>query len=402
MARYLLLRLLLMPLTFALALVVLFIVLNLAPGRSGEGEGSSEAQRASDRVFREQFGLDRPVLFSRRAWTSAADVAELLDGMRSSDPRVRDRAAQAFDDLGVYAKRPLAELASDRADAREYLSRIEPGKEAPEPTFASMLLDTRLARFAENVLTLDFGRSFIDRTPVLPAIVSRLRVSVILSLASILLAYALAIPIGVWSAAHPGKPLDVISTVILFALNAAPTFFVGTVLLELFAGGRPWRWFPAGGFDTVGAPMRTFLDQSADVAWHLALPIATYAAATLAALSRYARAGVIEVINADHVRTARAKGLPELVVLARHVARNGMIPLLTLLGGLLPALVSGSVVIEVVFGIPGIGSYLFDAINLRDYNAVMGVLVIITGATIAGVFLSDVAVALADPRVRLG
>jgi len=402
MGRYIALRLLLMPLTFALALLVLFVVLNIAPGRTSEGEGSSEAQRESDRVFREQFSLDRPLLFSTRAWTDAADVRALLDGMRASDPKRRDRAAQAFDDLGAYALLPLTELVPE-PDAVFWLANLSKRSAIPPPpTWSSFFLDTRLAKFAENVLTLDFGRSFVDRTPVLPAILARLRISVVLGLMSILLAYALAIPIGVLGAAQPGKPFDLVTTTVLFALNAAPTFFVGTLLLELFAGGRPWRLFPASGFVTLGVGPQTTIDVLRDVTWHLVLPVATYGAATLAALSRYARAGVIDVIRADHVRTARAKGLPEVVVLVKHVARNGMIPLLTLLGGLLPALVSGSVVIEVVFGIPGVGSYLYDAINLRDFNAVMGVLVIVTAATIIGVFLSDIAVALADPRVRLG
>ena len=136
-----------------------------------------------------------------------------------------------------------------------------------------------------------------------------------------------------------------------------------------------------------------------DIVWHLILPIATYTAVSLAALSRYARAGVIEVIRADYIRTARAKGLSEPVVIIKHAVRNGMIPILTLLGGLLPSLVAGSVIIEVVFNIPGMGQYIYDAINLRDYNAVMAVLLTSSMLALIGILISDLSYALVDPRI---
>lgn len=430
MTRYLLTRLALMPLTLVLAQLVLFVILNLAPGRMGDADdpASTAERRASERVFREQFGLDRPMLINTRAWVSREEVVGLLDragtGAGAAAARARDAAEAELElgDLGRHAVPHLVEIvASDPPSSPRYALAaahlaLAVGRTPPEgwPAWwaanraayearplAQLVLDTRFARFWQNVLALDFGRSFIDRTPVLPAIVQRLQVSVVLGLVSILLAYALAIPIGVYSAARAGTPLDLGLTGVMFVLYAAPPFFVATVLLEVFAGGQPFRWFPPAGFASLDHVPRTTLDHLRDVGWHLVLPVLTYTAAVLAALSRYARAGVSEVIRADHVRTARAKGLPELVVLVRHVARNGMIPVLTLLGGLLPALVSGSVVIEVVFGVPGVGLYLYDAINLRDYNAVMGVLVIVSAATIVGTFASDVAVALADPRIRL-
>ncbi len=129
------------------------------------------------------------------------------------------------------------------------------------------------------------------------------------------------------------------------------------------------------------------------------LPVVTYTAGTLAALSRYARTGVIDVIRADYVRTARAKGLAEPVVIVKHAARNGMIPILTLLASLLPVLVGGSVVIEVIFNIPGMGLYLFEGINFRDYNRVMAVLLASSALSLLGLLLSDVAYALVDPRI---
>lgn len=420
MGQYVLTRLLLMPLTLVLSLLLLFVLLNLAPGQAGDTEdpGAARERRESERAFREQFGLDQPIVLNTRPWTDEPALRALLARVDHAEPRVRGEAQRELEELTPYAVPQLYAVAQSgeaapSSEARHAAAALaqrfgEPGWRSIDPaahvrrSVGTLLLDTRFARFWRNVLALDFGRSFVDRSPVLPGILARLQVSVVLGLVSILLAYALAIPLGVYSAARAGRPLDRALTTLSFVLYAAPSFFVGTVLLEALAAGHPWRLFPAAGFASLDHTPRTLLEHAADVGWHLVLPVATYTAAVLAALSRYARAGVAEVLRADHVRTAYAKGLPELVVLVRHVARNGMIPVLTLLAGLLPALVSGSVVIEVVFGVPGVGLYLYDAINQRDYNVVMGVLVIVSAATIVGTLLSDVAVALADPRVRLG
>jgi peptide/nickel transport system permease protein len=145
----------------------------------------------------------------------------------------------------------------------------------------------------------------------------------------------------------------------------------------------------------------TTMQHVKDVAWHLVLPVVTYTSGALAALSRYARTGVIDVIRADYIRTARAKGLSEPVVIIKHAVRNGMIPILTLLGGLLPTLVAGSTVIEVIFNSPGMGQYLFHSINLRDYNAVMAVLLASSVLSLVGILLSDLSYALVDPRISL-
>jgi peptide/nickel transport system permease protein len=216
---------------------------------------------------------------------------------------------------------------------------------------------------------------------------------------SVLLAYTIAVPLGILSAIRQGTPIDVATTVILFLLFSLPTFFAGTVYLRLFTEGDPFSWFPTGGWQSYDAVPRTTLDHIRDVAWHLVLPVATYTAGTLAALSRYARTGIIDVIRADYVRTARAKGLAEPVVIVKHAARNGMIPILTLLASLLPVLVGGSVVIEVIFNIPGMGLYLFEGINFRDYNRVMAVLLASSALSLLGILLSDVAYALVDPRI---
>lgn len=467
MLQYALKRLLLIPPTFFLVSLVIFAVLNLAPGRPGSStqgfEGTREGdQRESYRLFKEQFNLDKPILFNTRFLLTLNDTRALLDA--AHDPRAvaatRIDAQEKLEDYGralvrhlvvlldepeyarraseVLAKAALGRVtrandAQSRARNREIARRnqelqgwrYDEGASEDEiravhdrfreyyaehradfewtagEAVRDFFLDTRFARYWGNLLRLDFGLSLVDRRPVREAIAGKLRYSLSLTLVSVVLAYLIAVPLGVFSAARQGTVADGTVTVLLFVLYSLPTFFTGTVLLRLLASGDPVAWFPPGGFQSMDTDRMTTAEHLGDVIWHLILPVATYTSVTLAALSRYARTGVIDVIHADYVRTARAKGLHEFVVVVKHAARNGMIPILTLLGSLLPVLVSGSVVIEVVFNIPGMGLYLFDAINLRDYNAVMGVLVIASALTLVGILISDLSYALADPRISL-
>ena len=157
--------------------------------------------------------------------------------------------------------------------------------------------------------------------------------------------------------------------------------------------------FPNKGFSSMETESMTTLDMIQDIFYHVILPIVCMSYGGLAALSRYARTGMLDIIRADFIRTARAKGLPEGVVIIKHAARNGMIPIITLMATLLPALIGGSVIIEVIFGIPGMGEYIFSSIMARDYNPVMAVLLISSTLTLIGMLLSDLAYALVDPRI---
>jgi peptide/nickel transport system permease protein len=144
----------------------------------------------------------------------------------------------------------------------------------------------------------------------------------------------------------------------------------------------------------------TSLQQIGDLAWHLVLPIFCMTYGSLAALSRYMRTGLLDVIRSDYVRTARAKGLPEWQVIGKHAVRNGLIPVLTLLAGLLPAVLGGSVIIEVIFDIPGMGLWMIDSIYQRDYNVIMVIQLFATILTLVGILLTDLSYALVDPRIR--
>jgi peptide/nickel transport system permease protein len=143
----------------------------------------------------------------------------------------------------------------------------------------------------------------------------------------------------------------------------------------------------------------TTLNQIKDVLWHLVLPLISLTYASFASLSRYARSGMLEVIRSDYIRTARAKGLSEFVVIVKHAMRNGMIPIITLLGTILPVIIGGSVIIEYIFGIPGMGLLTITAIHNRDYNVIMGIELIAAMLVLIGILISDIMYAIIDPRI---
>ncbi|MBA2319940.1 MAG: ABC transporter permease [Deltaproteobacteria bacterium] len=462
--------------TFFLISLVVFVLINLAPGNPGGAGGldnvgtGAAAQSASVILFKRQFNLDKPILVNTRPWLDLAEVRALVTtangiGESASGAR-RIAASNALEDSGEYLVRHLvtllaedpdpavrqlaaeyltsaaslplvSETAGDAAAARDENRRRDavnssfsrwacPGERVATPcldeaaakwagwwpenralyeytaaeSIRAFLFDTRFATYWVNLARLDFGISATDRQPVLGKVLGKLKYSVTLSLTAVLLAYLIAVPVGVFSAVKSGSKADTVLTVALFLMYSLPTFFTGTVLLMIFSQGTPFEWFPVGRFQSLPPPPTT-LGAFADIAWHLALPVATSTSVALAALSRYARSGVIDVIRADYIRTARAKGLEEPVVILKHAVRNGMIPILTLLGGILPVLVSGSVVIEVVFSIPGMGSFLVDSITNRDYNAVMAVLLASAVLTLVGILVSDLSYALVDPRINL-
>jgi peptide/nickel transport system permease protein len=263
-----------------------------------------------------------------------------------------------------------------------------------------MLFDTRFARYIHNLLHLDLGISYRDKKPVLPNVLNKLKYSVVLSLVSIFFAYLLSIPIGMYSAVKTGSPLERAVTITLFMLYSLPPFFVGTVLLYCFSeGGGIFKILPTGGFHSLNIDEMTTLQQIADTVWHLVLPVVCLTYVSLASLSRYARTGLLDVIHSDYIKTARAKGLPESVVVVKHALRNGLIPVITLMGTILPTIVGGSVIIEVIFDLPGIGQEAYNAVLYRDYNVVMAIQLISALMTLIGLLISDLLYAVVDPRI---
>lgn len=250
-----------------------------------------------------------------------------------------------------------------------------------------------------GLMLLDLGDEMQAKTDVKGELLKRLKVTVPLSMVAVLLSYLIALPLGIFSVRRQGTMLDGGTTVGLFILYSIPTFWAGLMLILVF-GKTGLDWLPILGLhdkdaDTFG-PWR----YRWDVFLHSILPVATLTYGSLAYLSRQMRAGMLEVVRQDYVRTARAKGLSENVVIYKHALRNSMIPVLTLLASILPVLIGGSVIVESIFNIPGMGKYAFEGLLRRDFNIIMATTVFVGVMTQVGILLSDITYAIVDPRIR--
>ena len=253
-----------------------------------------------------------------------------------------------------------------------------------------------LGRFASG----DLGRSYKDRQAVWDKIRERLPVTVAIELISLFIAYLVAVPLGIFSAVRPGTRFDQISTVVIFMLYAVPSFWLGVMLIVFFCSGDYLHWFPAGGLRSLHYSEEWSLAQRiGDLLHHLALPLFVTSLGSYTELSRYLRSSLLENARQDFIRTARAKGVPERAVILRHMLRNSLIPMVTILGGILPSLIGGSVIIENLFSIPGLGQLGYQSVLARDYPVVLALFAAASGLTLIGFLVSDVLLALVDPRV---
>ncbi|HDM79090.1 MAG TPA: ABC transporter permease [Deltaproteobacteria bacterium] len=253
----------------------------------------------------------------------------------------------------------------------------------------------------KRVVTFDFGNSYKDHRPVMDKILERLPITIQLNVISIFLVYLISIPCGIYSATHEGSLLDKILTLFFFILYSMPNFWVAVVLIMLFGGGDFWDIFPVYGISSIGAHSLPFIPWLLDRLWHLVLPVICLTYGGLAYLSRLTRAEMLEVIREDYIRTARAKGLSEKVVIYKHAFRNSVLPIITLLAFLLPGMFGGSVIIESIFSIPGMGQLGFEAVLARDYPVIMAITTISALLTLIGLLISDILYAVLDPRIKL-
>ena len=251
-----------------------------------------------------------------------------------------------------------------------------------------------------GIVTLDFGTSFIDHRPVTERIAEKLPNTFVLNLVAFLVAALIGVPIGLWSAARSGRPVERASAVAFFLLYSLPSFWVALLLMQLFS--VRFHILPLFGMTSDDYLNLSTTSKLADRARHLILPVVTLAYAQLAIFARFSKSALTEVIRQDFITTARAKGATTNAVLWHHALRNALIPLITLLGLTLPYLVSGSVIVEQIFQWDGIGRLYFDAIMTRDYPTVLGLSVATAVATLIASLLADVLYAAADPRIRLG
>ena len=250
-----------------------------------------------------------------------------------------------------------------------------------------------------NMLQGDFGNSFKDNRPVIDKIIERLPITITISAISFLLIYLIAIPIGIYSASKQYSFIDRTTTVILFVLYSLPSFWVATLAIVYLCNVQYLKIFPTSGIKSEDFDSLTALGKLHDLFMHLFLPITVSSLAGFAFLSRQMRSSMLEVIRQDYIRTAKAKGLSERKVILKHALRNSLIPIITLAGALLPAMVGGSIIIETIFSIPGIGQLAFQAILDRDYPMIMTELVLVSILTVTGILLVDILYSFVDPRI---
>ncbi len=248
------------------------------------------------------------------------------------------------------------------------------------------------------LFTFDLGTSFVYGIPVADVIFEHMGISFAISLIATVFEFLIAIPLGITAATHQYSIRDYIVTIFVMIGISLPSFFFGQWLKDIFA--FKLGWFPASGLVNATASY-TGAELLLDYVRHMFIPILTIVILSIGARMRMTRTNMLEVMNSDYIRTARAKGLKESVVINKHAFRNTLIPLVTSLAGLLPSLFSGAIITEQVFDLPGIGNIALDAMNRGDIPFIMGYNMFLALLSVIGVLLADLMYGLVDPRVKL-
>ncbi|GMO44983.1 MAG: ABC transporter permease [Treponemataceae bacterium] len=259
-------------------------------------------------------------------------------------------------------------------------------------------LPVKYVKWLGRIARGDAGYSIFYREPVMRVIGSRMGNTALLSVAAIFISTTLGIGLGIFSARKRGAFADVGISVTVFIVLSIPTFFFALILIKIF--GANLRWLPVSGMHTVYKNYRG-LDMAIDVARHMILPAAILGMYNAAAMLRYTRGSVISVLRSLYISAARARGIPERVVVYRHTLKNAMIPIITVLSLQIPSLLSGALITETVFLWPGIGRLSFEAVSNRDYPLVMGILLVMAVITLVSNFAADMCYALIDRRVTI-
>lgn len=253
-------------------------------------------------------------------------------------------------------------------------------------------------RWMNRLIKFDFGRSFSDGRPVKEKILEAIPVTLLINLLSLLLILGVGIPSGILAAVKKGSLFDKTSTFFSFLTFAMPAFWLALILMSFFSiqlGILPVAGLKSLDFDYLSLPEKTI-----DLMKHLCLPIFVSSLAGIAAISRYMRQNMLDVLNKKYILAARARALPEKVILYKHGLKNAILPIITILGLSIPGLIGGSIIFESIFAISGTGRLFYTAVMSRDYPVIMAMLVISAILTLAGNLAADISYALFDPRIR--
>ena len=402
MVSYLLRRILLFIPTLLGATLVIFMLMFLSPISVEAvllppGGNLLPGQRAAREAYlQERYGLGDPAVVQYLRWLNNISPVGFRT-WRADDPKV---AAAREQQRSLRASREKELLA---AGANSGHVQAELRKLVVRPRAGDMRLDK------PAVKAPDMGNSFIQARPVWPIIAASLPATLLLQAVSLPISVAVALVTGIWAARHRGKAQDVVTGTVLLALYALPAIWVGTLMVGYLANVHYVKLFPAEGLHDMRADEMAFFPRWGgggfergyllDTAWHLVLPVICVSYGTFAYYSKLTRTSLLETLGADFVRTARAKGLKEQLVVYRHAFRNSLLPLITVAAQMLPLLVTGSVVVEYIFGINGMGRLLIFSLKANDRELFLSASVIVLLLQLGGNLLADVLYAVADPRV---
>jgi microcin C transport system permease protein len=386
MISYIIRRLLLLPPTLIGITAVIFFIIASSPGGIGASLLSAEGgMRPAERARRVEYmnyryGLDKPLIVQYLRWLN--DVSPLgFFKYVPADPEVVQSAKEA-------AAKPI-----DAKTGSHPLPAVRPG-------------DLRMTGI--HFKSPDLGESFTRHQKVWPIIADAMPISITLQIISIPITYIISVIAGIYAAKHRGKFIDVGVGTGLILLYSIPVIWMGVLFIGFLCNNDYVHWFPANGLHDLMSDQMTFLPTFSggfhrgwllDSAWHLAGPVLCISYGEFAILSKLTRGALLDTFGQDYVRTARAKGLPERIVLYRHAFRNSLIPLITVAASILPALVSGAVITETIFGLNGMGKLVIDSLEARDREVFLSTSLIVSFLTLTGYLLADIAYAIADPRV---
>ena len=251
----------------------------------------------------------------------------------------------------------------------------------------------------KNIATLNLGQSFTYEEPVVDVVVSKFPVSLQFGIASLFLSYLISIPLGIAKAVKNGSTFDVATSFILFVMYSIPAFMFAILLIVFFAGGSFFEILPVGGLHSEFYEDLSSWDKIIDRFNHFILPLTCYTLGSFTSLTVLMKNSLLDEIKKDYIRTARAKGVDEKVIYMKHALRNALIPIVTGLGSFLMVFFAGSLLLETIFQLDGIGLLSYKSILSRDYNVIMGLVFIQSVLFLIGNILSDIAYVLVDPRI---
>ena len=250
-----------------------------------------------------------------------------------------------------------------------------------------------------GLLQGNFGYSQFYKKDVTEVIVDPMKNTIFINIFSTILALGVTIPLGIFCAVHKGKKVDNTVQVVTMLGYSLPIYIIALIFMFFFC--VLWRIFPISGTKTAGAIYATKWDEFIDMLYHVTLPVIVMTFASLGGMTRYVRSAMIDALSMDYIRTARAKGVAERMVILKHGLRNAILPVVTYLGTLIANLLTGSFIVERLFAIPGLGKYFVDSITARDYNIIMGVTIFLGVFVVACNLIVDVVYGVIDPRVKL-